>query len=103
VVSNPTFSGMLLTIKWKGINPKNGQLSNAGKSIVTLNSGAVAAVPTGGYVLSGPVTAGSFAGSTVRVQLALNGGVTSEANTCAAGSLAGVSFTSSALSSISVL
>lgn len=103
VVSNPKFNGTALTIKWQGINPKSGKLSTAGKSVVTLNSGAVAAVPTGGYVLSGPVTSGNFTGSTVRAQLALNGGVTNEANTCAAGSLGGVSFTTSTLSNISVL
>lgn len=104
VVSNPKFSGTALTVKWQGINPKTSKLSTAGKSTVMLGNGTVAAIPTGGWVATGTVTAGSFLGSTVRVQLALDSGVTGEANTCAAGSLGGVSFNGTlSPSSIAVL
>jgi hypothetical protein len=100
-VSNPHLNGTLVTVKWQGTNPKNHKLSVAGKSTVVVSSSTVSG---GTYILSGPVTVGNFAGSTVRLQLALNGGVTGASNTCNAGSLAGVSFTgTTAASSIAVL
>ena len=92
-LSNPKFAGTTVKLKWQGINPNSGNLSTAGKSDVTLSNGTVAALPTGGFVASGQITAGSFLGSTVRVQLALNGGVTGETTLCNGGSLAGVDFT----------
>ena len=92
-VTNPNFSGVSFSIKWKGL--KGGAPSNAGKSTVVASSSGVAALPGGGgYVVSGRVTGGAFVGSTVRMQLALNGGVTAESNACKAGSLAAVSFSS---------
>ncbi len=101
VISNPTLVGTIATIKWQGTNPKNLKLSTAGKSTVAISSATVAG---GSYILSGPVTVGNFTGSTVRFQLALNGGVTGETNTCNAGSLATASFTgTSAASNIAVL
>jgi hypothetical protein len=93
VVSNPKLGGVTLTVKWQGVNTKNGKLSTAGKSVVTLSTGTVAAIPTGGYSLTGSVTSGNFLGSTVRLQTALSGGVTAEAGTCAGSSLAAIGFT----------
>ncbi|MGZ6994586.1 MAG: hypothetical protein ACXVIM_05200 [Acidimicrobiia bacterium] len=104
VLSNPTLGGTTASIKWQGINPKNSKLSTAGKSTVVLSNGSLAVLPTGGYVIDGTVTAGSFLGSTVRFKLALDGGVLGESNTCAAGSLAGASFNGTmSPSSIAVL
>lgn len=107
VLSNPTFAGTRVQVKWQGINPKNGKLSTAGKSEAFLSNGTVAALPTGGWVASAPITVGNFAGSTLRVQLALNGGVTGETNSCDASGATGlgaVSFTGTlSPSSIAVL
>lgn len=89
-ITIPNFSGLSLSIKWKGL--KSGVTKPAGKSTVIVSETGITALPGGGYVLSGPVTAGNFAGSTVRTQIALSGGVTGESNTCKAGSLASVSF-----------
>jgi hypothetical protein len=101
VLGNPTMAGTAVKIKWQGINPKNGKLSTAGKSEAVLANGTVAAIPTGGWVASGTITVGNFVGSTVRVQLALNGGVTGETGTCNGGSLGAATFTSA--SSLAVL
>ncbi len=49
--------------------------------------------PSTGWVVTAPITSGSFAGSTVQLQLALNTPVQGALNACNAGSLAGVSFT----------
>jgi hypothetical protein len=96
-VSNPNFSGVTLSFKWKGL--KGTKLSNAGKSTATVNGSGIVAMPGGGYTLSAPL-AGAFAGSTVNLQLAV-GSVTSLRSTCNAGSLAGVTW--AGVSSISVL
>jgi hypothetical protein len=99
-VSNPNFAGVLLNLKWKGL--KGGtKLSNAGKSTAVVSSSGVTTLPGGGYVLSGPITVGSFAGSTVRVQLAV-GTVSVLQAACNGSSLAAVSFTAGT-SSIAVL
>jgi hypothetical protein len=98
-VSNPNFSGITLSFKWKGL--KGGvKLSNAGKSVALVSGSGVVAMPGGGYTVSGPITVGSFAGSTVRLQLAV-GTVSALRSVCNAGSLAGVNY--SGASNISIL
>jgi hypothetical protein len=60
--------GTLLTVKWKGVNPKNGKLSTAGgKSLATVTG--VTKTDPGTYVLSGSVSVGPFAGKTLRLTL----------------------------------
>jgi hypothetical protein len=94
IVSNPKYSGITLKVKWQGVNTKTGKLTTAGKSVVVLNTGTVAAIPTGGYSLTGTVTEGNFLNATVRLQTALTGGVSTEAGTCAASSLGQINFSS---------
>jgi hypothetical protein len=98
-VGNPNLSGLLLSFKWKGL--KGGvKLANAGKSTAVVSGSGIVAMPGGGYTVSGPITVGSFAGSTVRLQLAV-GTVSALQSICNAGSLAGVSYAGA--SNVSVL
>jgi hypothetical protein len=98
-VGNPNFAGVTLSFKWKGL--KDGvKLSNAGKSVAVVAGSGVVAMPGGGYVVSGPITAGAFAGSTVRLQLAA-GSVSALESLCSAGSLAGITYAGA--SNISIL
>ena len=92
-VSNPALSGSLLTIKWKGL--KGGALSTAGKSSALVTSSTLGDFPTSGWVVTAHINGGSFAGSTLQLQLALNSKVEGAASACSGSSLAGVSFTGS--------
>jgi hypothetical protein len=99
-VLSPKISGVTFSIKWAGL--KGTKLSNAGKSTMVPTSMAVGAVPASGYVISGPITGGAFAGSTARIQVVTSSAVQSLSNACNAGSLATIGFTATT-SSIAVL
>ena len=92
-VSNPALSGTTLTIKWKGL--KAGALSTAGKSSAVVTSSTLGDFPTSGWVVTALINGGSYAGSTLQLQLALNSTVEGAASACSGSSLAGVSFTGS--------
>jgi hypothetical protein len=67
-LSTLPLSGTLVTLKWKGVNPKNGKLSNAGSKTLATVTGVTKSDP-GTYVLTGSVTTGPFAGKTLRLTL----------------------------------
>ncbi len=92
-VSNPVLNGSALKIKWKGL--KGGALSTAGKSTAVVTSSVLGDFPTSGWTVTASINGGSFAGSTLQMQLALNSTVEGAASACNGSSLAGVSFTGS--------
>jgi hypothetical protein len=67
----PTDGPMTFTVKWQGINPKNGKLSTVGKSAVTVASFSSTTLPNVTYTATGPTT-GIFQGKTAHLNLVLD-------------------------------
>jgi hypothetical protein len=67
-LSTMPIAGTLLTVKWKGVNPKNGRLSTAGAKSLATVTGVTKADP-GTYVLNASVTVGPFVGKALRLTL----------------------------------
>ena len=70
-ITNPPFAGTTLSVKWQGINPKNNKLGTIGKSAAVVSSVTPNASPFG-YTLTAPVSAGIYAGGTLKVNIALD-------------------------------
>ena len=61
-------AGTTLGVKWKGVNPKNGKLSNAGSKSLATVTGVTKSDP-GTYTVNGSITSGPFTGKTIRLTL----------------------------------
>lgn len=70
-ITNPPFGGVSLSVKWQGINPKNGKLSTIGKSTAIVSSVTPNAAPFG-YTLTAPISVGIYAGGTLKVNIVLD-------------------------------
>ena len=95
-------AGTSFSVKWQGINPKNGKLSTAApKSIATVSS--VTTSGPGTYTVVGSIVGGPFAGKTLKVTMRTDMTHAARLTQCQTSGVPSIGFTNAAGSLLSIV